>query len=441
MRFLAKAIPLILLSAIALSGAAFLLWANKPFGMGVAHDSMFYFSMAKHMAAGKGAYVYMRDVSSVSIPFAHHCPFYSVCLAVLFLFGLSIETSVWILNGILFGANLLVAGYLVYRYSKSLFAALLAECFFCLDPLWLEYHSWALTEGLFLLETNLAIFFIISYLEKNRKRDFYFSALAAGLATVTRYTGISYPIAGFLCLIFLVRAPFRIRAAKAFYYSVVSSLPFVIWIVRNIIRLYEPGAPLSVMAFGDLGIAKVAKTFTALQYLQQSATETLRWLAHYAPLSLTINPDLVIFIFMACTVSAVIIFYRRKTKKIALPPWAMAAVVVTIYAFTYLIFLIEYLVLSLQGIVMDIRYLLYFFTYLILLASFCAASFVRKVRALRQPVFRAAGVLLIGLVLGIGFTGAFSNAKDGLMTARDRGTDQRGSYSYFFVDTRKWLPD
>ena len=362
MRSFARNFPLLVV--LPLLGAGVLLWANRPFGISASHDSIFYIAMAKHIAAGKGACVWMRNISTVSSPIAHYCPLYPAVMAVFFLMGMGIKTATWLLGGILFGANLAVAGAFIYRSTKSIFWGILAQFLFFFDPQLLTYHSWILTEPLFLLTTNLALLFMAGYLEKRKAGYFFWSCFFTGCAGITRYNGIAYAAAGFFCLILLDRGGRIERIKRSLLFGLLSSLPLVAWLIRNIIRLWRPGASLSEMAFADLASASAGMPISVFGYIQLSASGMMQWLSEYAFWRLELSPNIFFVCFLAIVVAVAAFFcIERRTGRTSLN-CARPAAIVSTYSLAYMTFLIGHMVIPKNFMTMDARFLIYLFTYI-----------------------------------------------------------------------------
>jgi|GEM_PF-5092338 len=433
---LKKSLHMVVLAALSVAAGALLFYANHVQGMGVSHDSMFYIAMAKHVAAGKGVYAFMKDASPDSVPITRYSPFFSVVLAGFFKTGLSIRDSVLWFNVLFLSANVAVIGALVLRFTRNLFWASLAAVVFATEPLWLDYHSWILTEPLFIFTTNLSILFLAIYLDKNRLSDLSISAFFAALAGVTRYTGIAYPAVGAVALCLFAQDRWFRRLARASIYWVASFLPLLGWLIRNIIRSYRPGATLGEMAFGDLGVPRKEYASTPLSYLFQSADLLIKWLKRWTGLTLPVEP-LWILVAGGLVVIGIVFLLWRKPQWNARPRWASACLLLALYAFGNLFFLIAYLHLSGQGIPMDIRYLMMILMPFLLAALFLIYGLLESLKGWTRKT-----AMVLGLIVFLGWSSfTFTRIKGWTEETRRLGADRHPGFSWFFVNSRQWLPD
>jgi hypothetical protein len=281
---------------------------------------------------------------------------------------------------------------------------------------------------------------MIRYFEKKKARDFIGSAVFIGAATITRYTGIAYPAAGFACLLFLGSEAWPRRLKKAFIFGLLSSLPFAAWIIRNIIRLHRPGASLAEMAFGDLGTPKIGKLVTVRDYFHQSAAQTVQWISDFTGLQVRLGPESCLAFILAVSIFAAGFFYLKKKHGRVLPNWSTGAAVLSIYAVTYFVFLIAYLRVSEQRINMDIRYLFFFFNYLAMIAFLFLSEFSRKVMQRGSRLWQIMIFFLALVVFSVWLWGSVSRLERWANQIRAQGADNTRNFSWFFVNTRHWLP-
>ena len=438
MRFppiLAKNLPVVMLS---LAGMVWVLWANAPFGLGIAHDSVFYISMAKHLAAGKGVSLYMQELSDVSHPITRYCPLYPLALSGFFLLGAGVWSSVWMLSGILFAADIFLACFLIQRYTSSPAAAAVAGVFLILH--WRVLFSWVLTEPLFLLWVNLSLLFLWKYLEDSRKVSFAASAVFCGLALLTRYTGVSYPVSGALCVLLLAKGPFGRRLRAAFLYGFFSFLPLGAWLARNVVQTYRPGASLSQLAFGDLAQPE-AHPRSFWSYLVESGDRTLEWLSHNFIFEFPrygVAVPLVLFAGALFTLW----FCRKNAGALEREPAKKFPAMLVIYALCYLLFLVVFHSQAKQSMPLDQRYMAIFYMYPILLFVIWAH---REWNYVRQNV-RSRGkralfylVCLSALALWLGY--AAGRAAAWTRETRLRGADKTDGVSWKYIDRRHWFPE
>src|SRR5437773_2112757 len=107
-----KKLPLLLIPVF---GIWLILYATEPYKLGIAPDSISYLSIAHHLAAGKGVEVYIKKLHGASSPTADWPPVYPFLLSFFVLGKVRDMTGTWVLNSLLFGLNILLAEYILYK--------------------------------------------------------------------------------------------------------------------------------------------------------------------------------------------------------------------------------------------------------------------------------------------------------------------------------------
>ena len=422
-----------------LMGAIFLIVVNRPLGIGVAHDSLFYISMAKHIAAGKGVYAYTANVDTIAKPITRFCPFYPFVLSFFFFLGCGIKFSVATLNAVLLAANIYLMSLLVFRFTKSYPAACLTGLIFLLDPLWQSMHSYILTEPLFIFVVNMTLLFLWKYLETKKQKDFILAAVFCGIVSLTRYTGISYAISGALCLFLLMEAPFRERAAKAFWFGLFSSLPLLVWFARNIIKTYRPNVPWARLAVADLAEPEGGVPRTWWDYTLEACDKTMQWLSQYFSYSLRVEPVYILGLFLF-GLGFAIFYYQKNISFLRKEPSHQLPYLLILHGAFYLFFLISYLCLAEQTMPIDQRYMMIFYMYLV---GLLVIGVHWQLRSLRQVVanrtvrgfFYVLCAFAFILWLGLSVNRTRLWAKE----TRIHGADNTNGLAWLYVNSRHWF--
>jgi hypothetical protein len=92
---------------------------------------------------------------------------------------------------------------------------------------------WLMSEALFIFLTLAALAALVAYLRTDRWPLLVVSAVAAGLASLTRYVGVSLVPVGVLGILLWGAGPRRDRIARAATFGLMAALPFVLWMIRN----------------------------------------------------------------------------------------------------------------------------------------------------------------------------------------------------------------
>ena len=219
------------LFSIGVLGLALVLVGTQYWGIGVADDSVLYLSSVENLLAGRGlSWPLGGDELK---PLTHYPPLYPLTLAGLGLIGLDLVQGARLLATALFGINLVMLGWLVYRYSQSWQAALTASILAGVSPILIDIHLMAMTEPLFLLFLLATLALLAEYMRGARTGYLLSAGVTAGLASITRYIGISVVVTGFLILILAGQIKWRRRLVKACLFAGLGITPLSIWYLRN----------------------------------------------------------------------------------------------------------------------------------------------------------------------------------------------------------------
>ena len=125
---------------------------------------------------------------------------------------------------------------------------MLTALIFLLEPRWHFYHAWIVSEPLYIFFTNLSILFLWKYTEDSLESSLVFSILFTGLSALTRFVGLANCLAGaFIILIFYKKSRYKSALIFAFF----SSLPLVLWSLRNYVLTKKPNNTVFEAMFGS----------------------------------------------------------------------------------------------------------------------------------------------------------------------------------------------
>src|SRR3989338_205349 len=222
---------LLLVGFMAFAGVLFL-WFSTPWGIGLFPDSASYLGAAHSLLEGQG----MREIprGDYTPPLTRYGPLFSILMAMTGLFRMDLLTGARLLNTLLFGANIFLTGFVVFRYTKSLWPAFLSSFLLLTSFVTLNLHAMAISEPTFLFFGFLGLFGLAVYLEDCSKKLFLIAAVGfSSLAFLTKYSGISVVMTVMLSLLWLHRGAFLRRMAHALLAGCLACLPMAVWILRN----------------------------------------------------------------------------------------------------------------------------------------------------------------------------------------------------------------
>jgi len=224
-----SAVALLLL--VALLGVILVLYASR-FGLGTTGDSVRYLMGAQNILAGEG---FGRSAADGTVrPITMFAPLFSTAISALGLIG-SILEGARFLQALLFGANIILVGRLIYRHTTSLWASLTGAVIILVSESVLLFHAWLMPEALYIFLILSTIYLLTSYLETHRIYSLILTAIFAGLATLTRYVGISLVALIFISIVLMSSDSWKKRLTNIFIVAVLGLGPVSLWIARNFV--------------------------------------------------------------------------------------------------------------------------------------------------------------------------------------------------------------
>ncbi len=223
------------LALLSVIGVGVLFYAT-PQGLGLNDDSIAYVAGARSLLEGRG----YREIWIVSAgPVTHFPPGFPSALAFTSLVtGIDPLRAARLLNGLLFGFNTFLMGWLALRMTKSRAFGLLTAALFLLTPSLLKIHSNAMSEPLYVFFTLVTFLLLDFYFQNQNDRRAWLLLLAAGLITslafLTRYAALALLATGIVALVVMHgRLRFK-RALLDVGIFLAGFVPFVLaWTIRN----------------------------------------------------------------------------------------------------------------------------------------------------------------------------------------------------------------
>lgn len=194
-------------------------------------DSAAYVGGATNLAQGRG-FSRLSGPSGVK-PITVHAPGYPLALAGLQLAGLEVLAGARILNAVLFGLNCVIVGVAIRRVTSSAWAGVLGSLVMAASPTMIDIHSWALSEPLYIFLAMLGLWLLAIAMANGRIGTLASSALALGLAFLTRYVGGTLVATGGLVVLVSPGRSRRWRLTRLGVFIAVGLAPISLALLRN----------------------------------------------------------------------------------------------------------------------------------------------------------------------------------------------------------------
>ena len=221
---------LLFLLLLGLIGVLTILYSTR-WGVGIAYDSFGYLSGAENLLRGQG-YSHVTGLGEIE-PTNQWPPLFSLAITPFGFAGLSVSEGARWLNALLFGINILLIGYFVYRnttFWPAIFASLITLTSIDL----IRLHTTAYSEPLYFFLGLTGLYFLDNYLNTSRTRPLIISALLISAATLTRYIGFTLIVTLCISILILGKRSLGHRLIACSIAGAISSLPLLLLIIRNV---------------------------------------------------------------------------------------------------------------------------------------------------------------------------------------------------------------
>jgi 4-amino-4-deoxy-L-arabinose transferase-like glycosyltransferase len=211
-------------------GGIWLLAYSTPIGLGLNDDSIAYVAGARSIMEGHG---YRAAWLASNAPVTHFPPGFPAVLAFIGSFtDLDPVRGARALNGLLFGFNIVLTGWVGWRMTGSRFAGILAAALVLLSSSLLYIHTRAMSEPLYLFLMLLSFLLLDYYFEGSRNYLLVALGFTLGWAYLARYAAVSL-LATMLAVLLVLHDTWRTRLKSALILSL-SAFPWILgWSIRN----------------------------------------------------------------------------------------------------------------------------------------------------------------------------------------------------------------
>jgi len=223
--------PLYILSSFSVIGVFVILWLTR-WGIAINNDSTVYIASALNFSRGIGLSEWAA--SGHLKPMTHFPPLYPLLLVFTDKLGFDILPAARFLNAFLFGANIFLVGLLSLRITAWRHAPIAAGFLFLFATHLLLIHMTAISEPLFIFLILLGIRSFAAYIDHGAFPKLIMAGLFWGLASLCRYIGVAFILAGVVYLLFFTKAAKRTAIIQASALFAVSFSGIFIWVLRNL---------------------------------------------------------------------------------------------------------------------------------------------------------------------------------------------------------------
>lgn len=225
-----KGVAYALICAFSVGGVFLIIYSASKHSLGITHDSAAYMHAARTFAQD-----FNLEYFGYQSPFIQWPPLYPMILAVGIWAGFDPVVFALYLNGVVYGAVILISGLWVFESTKKIPWTLLSVILLTLShPLYhIARYMWS--ELLFIFFCLIGVLFLDSYIKDTggKLRILAGAALFAALASLTRYLGVTLVMA-FGAVILMQNKKLTTKILEALFFSGLSVIPLLVWLARNL---------------------------------------------------------------------------------------------------------------------------------------------------------------------------------------------------------------
>ena len=241
--------------------AGMIIWVATPWGLGIEYDSVFYWSAAENLLGGRG--LGRLNGAGQFIPLTQFPPLYPLFMAaVARVSGFTVVQAARLISAGLFGFNLILLWHLVRRLGAGQWAAIGSALVWLVAPSILERHLWAMSEPMYFTWLLCSLICWSHSVDESGDRWLVAAAATTGLASLTRYAGISLLATGVVAYLLMEPRPLLARARRATLFAALAGVLPMAWQARN---LLVAGTPMNrVLLFHPPGMSQLREAGTTL---------------------------------------------------------------------------------------------------------------------------------------------------------------------------------
>jgi hypothetical protein len=309
---------IILISGLFGVCGAFTIYFFTPWGPSVGSDSVMYLLSAKNLV-DKGYFGIIWGKGSFE-PLAHYPPALSLLIAGLYALGIDALSAMRFICIISFGLLLFSVSFLSYKITRKLSLSFQLSILFLFTPFIFAAYITAMSECLFYFFMVTGSLALLLYFETNNVPTLIFSAILSLGAFMSRYVGLTIPLACLIGILFLSQQKWKKRIIDTLIFGLISIGVSLIWFFWNFYTTSHLGGR---MAGGDFDLWK-----SSVEFRLQLSSVIWNWLTLNSNISVsyTIHKISIVLFLLAMGLIGSALFYKvfkqpnRKTY-LALVRW------------------------------------------------------------------------------------------------------------------------
>lgn len=320
--------------ATALVGS-YLIWYATSWGPWAGSDSVEYLEAARNLSTGLGL-VLVRASGAIR-PLSLRPPFYSILLSSGLFLKIDVLQFARFLNIAIYIALVVGMGTWLARILNSTFASAAITSLIALSSFAIWIFSGMMTDALFVTLTFFGLINLYMYYDHGKAQSVLIAGLFAGLAFLTKLSGVVLVLLGILVIIGKPGESKRFKIVSSILYTLFAVSPVTLWMMRN----HQPGSSVGVY---DFSVSNLWSSLAPVRVAIVNASWEWPYLSMIFPIT-EYRPRLYMLGFMIVLLSAVTIYVltvrKHSMKKVLRDSEQLRfAILLTIFSLCYLLFIV-----------------------------------------------------------------------------------------------------
>jgi hypothetical protein len=321
------------LVATALVGS-YLIWYATSWGPWAGSDSVEYLEAARNLSTGLGL-VLVRASGAIR-PLSLRPPFYSILLSSALFLKIDVLLFARFLNIAIYITLIVGMGTWLARILNSTFASAAIISLIALSSFAIWIFSGMMTEPLFVALTFFGLINLYKYYDHGKVQNALIAGLFAGLAWLTKLSGVVLVLLGILVIIGKQGESKRSKVVSSIMYTLFAVSPVAFWMMRN----HQLGSSVGVY---DFSISNLWSSLAPVRVAIVNAFWEWTYLSIIFPIteyrSRLYVLGFMIFLLGAVTIYALTVRKHSIKKVLRNSEQLRFAILLTIFSICYLLFI------------------------------------------------------------------------------------------------------